>query len=569
MKLVSLDQIYRMTAYIYSEQNAIRPVANTFSHFVEVCGMLTIHDRRKKREGLEFVDALCKALGWYFPLLAKLRVKSVEEIVFRKYPYVCPYCRKAPHEDRICKTVRGTDATVDHSSLRVFYESNKPRQPKSLDDWQHMFQIIYPRSLDGGARSTLGLFEELGELAEAVRVFERYPKYFAGEAADVFSYLMGIANEYSLREAQEEGNSTSLHDEFLKRYPGVCKGCGNRVCICPSIPRSTVGRMSKELDIGIDEQLFEKTDEVMISGGRAAAASVLQNIGGYKKLAEGFPTDRGDANNALMLLTMQLAAAVEHTNPTLAERFHGAAIELGSATAEAGSKQGAGYLSTHEDVIIAIGEAWRNTQDKPERPQDALRPNSLAFDLGASFATIRVLFVHPSPADEVSLRVSGELRAIKESIKMAGRAADIEIDDLPAATIDDLRRALLTKTYQILHFSGHASSGSVVFEVLDGSSFSVPLSGIADLLRQYPRIQCVILNACDSLLSFNEPIAAYTIGMEGSIDDDAAIEFARGFYDAICCGKTIEFAVGEGKRAAVLKGLQPPPTKVINKSSGT
>ena len=42
--------------------------------------MLTIHDRRKKREGLDATDVICKALGWYFPLLAKLGVKSVEEL---------------------------------------------------------------------------------------------------------------------------------------------------------------------------------------------------------------------------------------------------------------------------------------------------------------------------------------------------------------------------------------------------------------------------------------------------------------------------------------------------------
>ncbi len=35
MKLVRLDDLYRMTAYIYSEQNAIRPVTATLSHFVE------------------------------------------------------------------------------------------------------------------------------------------------------------------------------------------------------------------------------------------------------------------------------------------------------------------------------------------------------------------------------------------------------------------------------------------------------------------------------------------------------------------------------------------------------
>lgn len=111
---LTLDELYWMTAHIYSDRNSVRSKEATFAHFVEVCGMLTLPDRKKKRETLDVADALCKALGWYFPLLAKLRVKSVENLVFRKFPNVCPYCRKAPHEDLICKQVKGTGATVNH-----------------------------------------------------------------------------------------------------------------------------------------------------------------------------------------------------------------------------------------------------------------------------------------------------------------------------------------------------------------------------------------------------------------------------------------------------------------------
>src|ERR1700757_3845022 len=121
MEPISLDDAYRMTAYIYGEQNAVRPVTATFSHFVEVCGMLTIHDRMKKKEGLNFIDALCKALGWYFPLMAKLRVRSVEELVYRKYPYACPYCGLAPHRDSQCKLVHG-HGTINHEELRRLYD---------------------------------------------------------------------------------------------------------------------------------------------------------------------------------------------------------------------------------------------------------------------------------------------------------------------------------------------------------------------------------------------------------------------------------------------------------------
>lgn len=563
MQRFTLDDMYRMTAYIYNEQNAVRPVAATLAHFVEVCGMLTIHDRKKKKEGLDFVDALCKALGWYFPLLAKLKVRSVEEIVFRKYPLVCPYCRKAPHEDRVCKTVRGTEPTVNHASLRSMYESNTNSRPKELDAWQQMFQDIYPRSTDDKARSTLGLFEELGELAEAVRVFERYPKYFAGEAADTFSYLMGIANEYSLRLAQEDGATFSLQDEYLKRYPGLCTGCGHRVCVCPSIPRATVGRLSKELDIGSAERLFDISDDAMISEGRLAGAAVLQSLGGFRKLAERFPADRGDANSALIVLLLKLASAVEESQPALAERFHSAAIELGSAVSDAGARSEESYLVSHESLIAGLREALRSVRASgADFPLD-LEKNSLAFDLGVALATVRVLIVHASPVDQEGLRVSGEVRAIREALRLSGRERDFEVDDLPAATVDDVRRALLTKEYEIIHFAGHADARSLVLEKPDGTTSAVPLEAISELLSRYDSVRCVVLNGCESGVELVRPLAPFTIGMRVSIDDESAIEFARGFYDAIALGRSVAFAVEEGKTAAKLKGLDAPEIRLL------
>jgi len=100
----------------------------------------------------------------------------------------------------------------------------------------------------------------------------------------------------------------------------------------------------------------------------------------------------------------------------------------------------------------------------------------------------------------------------------------------------------------------------------EGGSVSVTLNGLADLLTQYPEIRCVVLNACESLANFDTPLAPYTVGMESDLDDDSAVEFSRGFYDAICRGKTIEFAVGEGNRSATLKGLAAPPSRLIRRS---
>ena len=100
----------------------------------------------------------------------------------------------------------GTSESVNHPDLALVRQRHSIRNPAGLDDWQQMFQQIYPRSADERGRSTVGLLEELGELAEATRVFGEYPRYFVGKAANIFSYLMAIANQHQLRLLQEEKN---------------------------------------------------------------------------------------------------------------------------------------------------------------------------------------------------------------------------------------------------------------------------------------------------------------------------------------------------------------------------
>ena len=57
-------------------------------------------------------------------------------------------------------------------------------------------------------------------------------------------------------------------------------------------------------------------------------------------------------------------------------------------------------------------------------------------------------------------------------------------------------------------------------------------------------VECVLLNACYSEIQATA-IAQhinYVIGMSQAIGDRAAIEFAKGFYDALGAGKSIEVA---------------------------
>jgi CHAT domain len=127
---------------------------------------------------------------------------------------------------------------------------------------------------------------------------------------------------------------------------------------------------------------------------------------------------------------------------------------------------------------------------------------------------------------------------------------------LHAATIDDVRRALLNEEYDVVHFSGHGTGTGLAFEDVSGSLYVPPQDALAELLADFsPPIRCLLLNACYSVSQgqFTSLGVPYTIAMEGPISDDAAIMFAEGFYDSIGAGKDVDFSFRQGIHTLRLK----------------
>ena len=80
-------------------------------------------------------------------------------------------------------------------------------------------------------------------------------------------------------------------------------------------------------------------------------------------------------------------------------------------------------------------------------------------------------------------------------------------------------------------------SAEILSGVLDGKT-------LAGIFRQFPGIECVFLNTCDSgptALEIGQHIP-YAIGMNARVFDEAAIQFAVAFYEAVASGKDIPFA---------------------------
>ena len=472
--------------------------------------------------------------------MAKWGVTSVENLVFRKFPNVCPYCRQTPHQERVCKTVKG-ESTVNHDELREKYRENIGDKPKGLNDWQDMFQDIYPRNTDDKTRSAIGLMEELGELAEAVRVFDRHPQFLAGEAADIFSYIMGLANEYTLKKETNGEDAFDFQDAYLSRYPGLCVACGNTVCTCPSVPKATIGRMAKELDLEPDDNLF--TTYFPDESGSELCNDVLNQIGGLESVISQIPLDRGQVSNSMVILLLRLQDEIKDANPELSAKLKESAINISNQKTEPGEiKSDAGF----NGIINLLAKAYKEAMAaNPELNLSQSSPLALSIAKAAA-GIFRVLMVGVSPNDETRIKFEKELNGVKQAIKQAKHRAAIRIDELVGCSVDDLRRQLLEEEYDFIHFFGHGFNSGITLADAENNAKDVKLDSLRDLISSAKTVPGVLLNSCDSLKDVSEPLGKFTIGMNDEVDDEHAVSFAVGFYDAIGAGETVERAITEG-----------------------
>src|SRR5579862_7350129 len=170
---------------------------------------------------------------------------------------------------------------------------------------------------------------------------------------------------------------------------------------------------------------------------------------------------------------------------------------------------------------------------------------------------MKVLVVFANPRGTSSLRLGEEDRTIQECVRRSKNRDNLSLIIHHAATVDDIRRALLDNDYEIVHFSGHGTGTGLAFEDNSGKLYIPPQKALSDLLADFsPPIKCLLLNACYSVsqgqsTSLGVP---YTIAMEGPIADDAAIIFVGGFYDSIGAGKDVEFSFRQGIHALKLAG---------------
>jgi NTP pyrophosphatase (non-canonical NTP hydrolase) len=153
-------------------------------------------------------------LSWFISLLNQMHINA-EEDLWGRFPGVCSYCGKS-----LCVCQKNKQ----QKRKMILPKTNRP---KTISDFQVMFESIYPsgrRSLD---HSGIHLAEEMGELSEAFMAYrgDHSEKNFAKirhEAADWLSCFMGVFNSLDL----------NLADELSRMFSKNCHECKKTPCEC-------------------------------------------------------------------------------------------------------------------------------------------------------------------------------------------------------------------------------------------------------------------------------------------------------------------------------------------------
>jgi NTP pyrophosphatase (non-canonical NTP hydrolase) len=155
------------------------------------------------------------SLSWFTSLMNRLHI-DVEEDVWQRFPYLCSYCGSCPCCCKEKKVDRRKKITIDNS-----------KRPKTLEEFQLMFNEIYPaqeRTLD---HAGVHLAEEIGEFSEAILAYRggREDGDFEKvelEASDLFSCQAGVFNSLGVSMAKELSVIFSKNCHVCKKSPCVC-----------------------------------------------------------------------------------------------------------------------------------------------------------------------------------------------------------------------------------------------------------------------------------------------------------------------------------------------------------
>lgn len=158
---------------------------------------------------------LVLSVSWSISALNMLHI-DLDDAMWNRFPYLCSYCGSCP-----CK------CKVEKSETRKTPVGDNSKKPKTLEEYQQMFEKIYPADKRTLEDAGIHLAEEIGELNEAINTYQgtHQKEIFQDvidEFADVISCMLSVANSLKI----------SVAKELAKIYYENCHVCHKAPCEC-------------------------------------------------------------------------------------------------------------------------------------------------------------------------------------------------------------------------------------------------------------------------------------------------------------------------------------------------
>lgn len=224
----SLTEFQELNKEIYLVAND-RNYSNTeiFSRLHRHTTQILKAVRKEKYEDLKY--HLCMSFSWSMAMANRFHIDVAAEM-WKRFPGVCPYCKRAP-----C----GCKERAKERQKNLISPTRE--QPVSLVDWQKMFGEIYPNVI---INSAIHLAEEAGEVDEAIRIYlathdiDWFNKLIE-ELIDVITNIFGVANCLKF----------NLAAGVVAYFVQGCPGCNRTPCACGYVATDQPVHIAQEFPI--------------------------------------------------------------------------------------------------------------------------------------------------------------------------------------------------------------------------------------------------------------------------------------------------------------------------------
>lgn len=174
----------------------------------------------------------------------------------------------------------------------------------------------------------------------------------------------------------------------------------------------------------------------------------------------------------------------------------------------------------------------------------------------------RIAVLVTNPDTNAPLQTAIEARDIQQAILLGGKANEVDVKLILAPTLDHFLDMLNSFDPAVIHFSGHGGGRALVFDnerVGDDGGVVLDFDMVSRAINATSvRPRLIVLAACDTVDGADRflDVASAVIAMADSIEDEAACEFSKRFYQSLSAGQSIKASLAQAKIVLEHKGYE-------------